>query len=154
MKKLMIAALFAGQIASAAPAAAADLAGGHETRPGAFAGLRLRVPLDRSVPDRGVRAGLTIAPALQTRDVQGASRTRIGEGIELGLAGERVQLSLGGTPVSQLRPGGQAPGGQRAGVSTLGWVAIGAGTVVVVGLVAGYLWLDDALDCDPGDDCS
>ncbi|HEV2866278.1 MAG TPA: hypothetical protein VGX37_07165, partial [Allosphingosinicella sp.] len=149
MKKLMIAALLAGQIASAAPAAAAELAAGHETQPGAFAGLRLRVPLDRNVPDRGVRAGFTVAPALQTRDIQGASRTRIGEGIELGLAGDRrVQLSLGGTPVSQLRPGGQAPRGQRAGVSTLGWVAIGAGTVVVVGLVAGYLWLDDALDCD------
>lgn len=152
MKKLLIAALLAGQVA---PAAAAEFTPSSETDAGAFAGFRLRVPLDGNISHRTVRAGLTVAPTLRTSDIQGERRTQIGEGVELGIAGnEPVRLSIAGRPVSQLVRGGRRPEGRQAGVSTLGWVAIGVGTVVVVGLAAGYLWLDDALDCDPGDECN
>ena len=152
MKKIMIAALLASQTA---PAVAAGFAPARETEAGAFAGLRLRLPLDGAEPQRRIRAGLAVAPAMQTRDLQGDRRTVVGEGLELGVVGGGpVDLSIAGTPVSRLVAGGETPDGRRAGVSTVGWVAIGVGTVLVVGLTAGYLWFDDALDCDPGDDCS
>lgn len=152
MKKLLIAALLAGK---AAPAAAAEFTTSRDTDAGAFAGFSLRMPLDGNASQRRVRAGLTVAPTLRTQDIQGERRMQIGEGLELGMTGDQpIQLSIAGRPISQLTRGGESPDGRRAGVSTLGWVAIGVGTVVVVGLAAGYLWLDDALDCDPGDDCS
>jgi hypothetical protein len=152
MKKLVIAALLAGQVA---PAAAADFSSPRETDAGAFAGFRLRMPLDGNAQQRRVRAGLTVAPTLRTQDLHGERRMQIGEGLELGVTGgEPVSLSIAGSPVAQLTRDGARPAGRKAGVSTLGWIAIGAGTVLVVGLAAGYLWLDDALDCDPGDDCS
>ena len=152
MKKILIAALLASQTA---PAVAAGFAPARDIEAGAFAGMRLRVPLDGAEPQRRIRAGLTVAPAIQTRDLQGDRRTVVGEGLELGMVGgEPVSLSIAGTPVSRLVAGGDTPHGRRAGVSTVGWVAIGVGTVLVVGLAAGYLWLDDALECNPGDDCS
>ena len=158
MKKLTIAALLAGQLLTIAqPVAAAEIATARETRAGAFAGLRLRVPLDGGPGQRQVRAGLAVAPTLHSREGDGERRMRVGEGIELGVAGgDRIGLSIAGTPVDRLglRPDGTAPDGRRAGVSTLGWVAIGAGALLVVTLGVGYLWIDDALDCDPGDDCS
>ncbi|HEX8640116.1 MAG TPA: hypothetical protein VF704_03060 [Allosphingosinicella sp.] len=152
MKKLLIAALVAAQVA---PAAAADFASSQETDTGAFAGFRLRMPLDGDVSQRRMRASLTVAPAVRTQNLQGEVRGRIGDGIELGISrGEPVRLSIAGRPVAQLTRGAEAPGGRRAGVSTLGWVAIGVGAVVVVGLTAGYLWLDDALDCTDEDECN
>ena len=138
MKKLLIAALLVAQVA---PAAAADFSSGRETNAGAFAGFRLRVPLDGHPTQRGVRAGLTVAPTMQTRDLQGERRTQIGEGLELGVTGgQPLALSIAGRPVSQLTRGAEAPGARRAGVSTLGWVAIGVGVVVVAGI--GFMgWL-------------
>src|SRR5829696_2247266 len=126
MKKVMIAALLCGQLLTAsAPAAAADLDRHANPQMGAFGGLRLRLPLDGNVQQRRVRAGLTLAPTLQSRSANGALRTRIGEGLELGLAaGERPRLSLAGTPVSQLVGGSTGPDGHRLGVSTAGGVAI------------------------------
>ena len=157
MKKAMIAALLGGQLLSAAhPALAADPVGRDTPLMGAFAGVRLRMPLG----DRGqqrLRAGLTIAPTMQVRSSDGAARTRFGEGLELGLAPNRpLELSLAGTRLDRfgVQPDGNAPGGRRAGVSTLGWVAIGVGATILVAAGAGYLWLEDALDCDPGNDCS
>ena len=156
MKRLTITALLGAQLAVAAqPALAAGLAETRTHQPGAFAGLRLHVPLDGNARQRQIRAGLTLAPTLHSRTAGGESRLHIGEGVELGVSGRGpVRLSLGGTPVSRLAPGGTGPDGQRLGVSTLGWVAIGVGAVVVVGLGAAYLWFEDAMDCDPGDDCS
>ncbi|MDQ4086483.1 MAG: hypothetical protein M3177_00480 [Pseudomonadota bacterium] len=152
MKKLLIAALLAGQVA---PAAAAGFSPSRETDAGAFAGFRLRVPLDGNAQQRRVRAGLTVAPTLRTLDLHGERRMQIGEGLELGVTGPQpVTLSLAGRPVSQLARGGEGPEGRKAGVSTLGWVAIGVGAVIVVGLAAGYLWLDDAIDCDDDEECN
>jgi hypothetical protein len=142
MKRLAIAALAAGQLlASAPPAVAAELSDGRTQEMGAFGGVRLRVPLDGRTGDRQIRAGLAVAPTLQVRDISGASRTRIGEGLELGFNGDdRLRLSLAGQDVSRL---GAAQDNENeeddrgGGPSTLGWVAIGVGVVAVS--VAG-LW--------------
>ena len=155
MRKLTIAALLAGQILAAAPAGAADFAESRQQQAGAFAGIRLRVPLDGAAHQRSIRVGLTLAPTMHSRTAGGETQMRIGEGLELGIADRGpVHLSIGGTPVSRVAQGRTGPDGQRLGVSTLGWIAIGVGTFVVVGAVAGYLWFEDAIDCDPGDECS
>ncbi len=154
----MIALLLVGQtLAAAQPAFAAGLAGARTQQMGAFAGFRVRVALDRNARQRPVQAGLAIAPALHSRRPDGETRTRLGDGFELGFTAERrLTLSLAGTPVNRL--GAAQEDGETeekgSGPSTLGWIAIGVGTLVVVGATAGYLWLEDALDCDPGDDCS
>lgn len=136
MKRLTMAALLAGQmLAAAPPALAAELTDGRTQEMGAFGGVRLRVPLDGGAAEqRQVRAGLAVAPTLRSRSASGETRTRIGEGLELGFNGDdRVRLSLAGTPVSHLARGPAGPDGRRLGVSTLGWIAIG--TVVVAGAV-------------------
>jgi hypothetical protein len=140
MKRLMITALLAGQTAAAAsPATAAELSEVRTREMGAFGGVRLRVPLDGRTGDRQIRAGLAVAPTLQVRDITGASRTRIGEGLELGFNGDdRLRLSLAGEDVSRL---GAAQDNENedeeddrgGGPSTLGWVAIGVGAVLVTG---------------------
>ncbi len=139
MKKLTIAILLAAQmIGSAQPALGADLTESQSPRMGAFAGLRLRVALDGEGEPEPVRAGLTLAPTLQTQGQSGEIRTRFGEGLEFGIRGNSpLRLSLAGTPVSRLAQGPAGPDGQRAGVSTVGWVAIGVG-VVAISLFALY----------------
>lgn len=157
MKRFAIFSLLAAQVMAAAqPAMGATLVEREVPQMGVFAGARLRMPLGDRAHQR-LRAGLTIAPTMHVRDSEGAVRTRFGEGLELGVAQDRpISLSFAGTRLDRLgvRPDGTAPGGRRAGVSTLGWIAIGVGATIVVAAGAGYLWLEDALDCDPGDDCS
>ena len=135
MKRVTIAALLAAQLLTAAPPViAAELTDGRTQEMGAFGGVRVRVPLDGRVGQRRLRAGLTVAPTLQTRSANGEVRTRIGEGLEFGLNGDdQFRVSLAGTPVSRLAQGPAGPDGRRLGVSTLGWIAIG--TVVVAGAV-------------------
>ena len=148
MKKPIVTAFIAALLLPVAqPAPAADFARMEEHRPGAFGGVRLRIPLGG--PSAGsVRAGLTIAPTLQSRDLQGVSRTRVGEGLELGIAGnERLTLSLAGRPVSRLAPGPAAPEGRRMGVSTLGWIAIGAGVAAVGTAIWFYAAITDDDRC-------
>ena len=144
MRKLLIAGLVAGAqvLPTAQPAMAAEL---HQDRAGmpnqvsAFAGARLRVPLGggREKP----QAGLALTSALRG----GATgELRFAKGAELGFSGdEKLRLSLAGRPVSQLRPGRGAPAGGKAGVSTLGYVAIGVGAVVVVTLAAGVWFVHE-----------
>jgi len=157
MKRLLIASLVAAQALGAAqPAQAAELIAREAPQIGTFAGARLRVPLGNRAHQR-LRAGLTIAPTMHARGSDGVSRTRFGEGFELGIArGQRLELSLAGTRIDRIgvAPGGATPGGRRAGVSTLGWVAIGVGAAVLVVAGAGFLWLRDIQDCDPGEDCT
>ena len=118
MKKLTIAAVLAAQMLTAAqPALAADLTDTRAQRTGAFAGFRLRLPLDGEAGRQPIRAGLTLAPTFQTESRSGEVRP--------------VRLSFAGTPVSRLAQGPAGPDGQRAGVSTIGWVAIGVGVVAV-----------------------
>jgi hypothetical protein len=153
MKRFVIAALLAAQMTIAAePALAADLGGRDTPQMGAFAGVRLRMPLGDGARQR-VQAGLTLTPILHVRDSAGAVRTRFGHGLELGVAQNRpLELSLAGTRLDRLgtQPGGTAPGGPRVGISTLGWVAIGVGATI---LVAGGI-LYSKLSCDIGDHCS
>jgi len=141
------------------PLAAAELAGEQQSRLGAFGGLRVQVPFGARGPAAAPRAGLAFGPMRQSRASDGAMRTRFGDGLELGFGGgERApRLTLAGTRVDLLAmaQNGRAPdGGPRAGVSTLGWVAIGVGAAVVIGLGGTYLWLDDALDCRGDEECN
>ena len=152
MRKLMIGALLAGQLVTAAqPVLAAELTEARSQQTGAFAGLRLRVPLDGHAEQRRIRAGLAVAPTLHTQTAGGETRLQMGEGVELGLVGrEPVQLSIAGTPVSRLAQGGTGPNGERLGVSTLGWVAIGVGTLIVVLVGAMTLCMSDN-ECNPSE---
>lgn len=147
MRKLLIAGLVAAaQILPAAqPAMAAEL---HQDRAGtpnqvsAFAGARLRVPLGgREKP----QAGLALTSTLRS----GATgELRFAKGAELGFSGDRkVRLSLGGRPVSQIAQGGKAEDGRKLGVSTLGWIGIGAAVVVVGTAVWFYAAITDDDRC-------
>jgi hypothetical protein len=136
MKKLLIAALLAAQIGPvAAPAWAAELGARPEqgeSRMGAFAGARLRIALGAGDHDR-VRAGVALAPALHRME-NGTARLRVGEGLEYGVTERRpAAVSLAGYRISDMQ---RSPDGRRHNVSTLGWVAIGVGAVVVVGVGA------------------
>jgi hypothetical protein len=153
MKTLTMAALVAAQLAGAAPASAAELidsAAPSASRMGSFAGARLRISLDRAPRER-VRAGLTIAPTTLAMRSDGATRLRIGEGMEFGLSERRgPSLSLSGRPVSELAGGGRGPDGERQNISTFGWVGIGVG-VVVVGVVGFGLWFTHEMNSNEGD---
>lgn len=147
MKGMTIAALIAGQLS--APALAADLVAAEETRAGAFGGLRISVPLDGARREqRPVRAGLTIAPTLQARNLEGEARTLIGQGLELGVAGRGpVTLSLAGTRLHRLGAAqGETEEEDEGGISTLAIVGIGA--AVLVGVVAASFQL-----CVDGEIC-
>jgi hypothetical protein len=140
MRPLLITALVAAPIGPlAAPARAADFAADpqrREARMGAFAGARLRVALGDARGDR-VRAGVTVAPALHQAE-NGLAPMRIGEGLEYGITDRKpAGVSLAGHRISDMQ---RAPDGRRRNVSTLGWVAIGAGVVVLAGIgVLGWL---------------
>ena len=155
MKTLLMAAVVAAQIAGSSQSAfAAELepAGTSAQRQGAFAGAQLRVPLG-STKAQKPRIGLTVAPLRQSQGADGRVRTGFGQGLELGLGESgKPALSLAGQRVDRLMlgPAGKAPEGQRAGVSTLGWVAIGVGAVALV-LVALVLACDADDDCPPSE---
>lgn len=153
MRTLMLSLLVAGQMTFAAqPALAATLAPGEPTRIGAFGGVQLRVPLGGSRAE-APRASLGFAPVARTQDFNGAGRTRIGEGLQLSLQPNRpVELNLAGTRLDRiaLAPGGQTPDGERAGVSTLGWIAIGVGATAVLLVAAASICAADS-DCIPSE---
>lgn len=151
MKKILIAALITAQTAS--PAAAADLvrdSSAQERRMGAFAGARLRLSLDGVARER-VRGGLSVAPTMHDVRADGSARLRIGEGLEFGASDRRSPaLSFGGRPLREIVQGPRGPEGDRRNVSTVGWVAIGVG-VVLVGVVGYGLWLNHELSENEGD---
>ena len=128
-------------LATAQPASAAELGderGAVAARQGAFAGARFRVALDGNRA-RKAQAGLTLAPVLQGRTADGRTLTRFGEGMELRLTGgeAKPKLAFGGRTLAQLAEGRQGPNGRKAGVSTLGWIAIGVGVAAVIVVAAG-----------------
>jgi hypothetical protein len=154
MRSIVFSLLVAGQLAFATtPALAAALAPGEQTRVGIFTGIQVKLPLGGSRGE-APRASLGIAPLAHSQGLDGAGRTRIGEGLQLSLEPNRpVTLNLAGTRLDRLglAPGQQAPEGERAGISTLGWVGIGAGALIVVaGGVA--FWFHEAMECGPSDD--
>ena len=155
MKKLTMAALVAGQLSIAAqPALAADLTENRSQQMGAFAGFRMRVPLDGHSRQRQVRAGLAVAPSMHSRAMNGPSRLAIGEGLELGIAGHRpVRLMLAGQDIRRLGAAQDSEGEESEehhGPSTLGWIAIGVGATAVILVGAVALCMEDS-DCDPSE---
>ena len=142
MKSLIIAALVAGQALAAQPAFAAELPSDQAsapTRVGSFAGARLRVPLGAT--KERPHAGLAVTATQRTGET---GALRFSKGLELGFAGDdKVRLSLAGKPVSQLRQGADAPGGQKLGFSTTGWIIIGASAVIIVGGILIFDYLGD-----------
>jgi len=151
MKTYVLAGLVAAQmIVAAPPAAAANLDQATTLQSGTFAGARIRLSLGGKQQDREFRAGLTVAPTLRSQTISGETRTRIGEGLELGFTGERpLSLSFAGRPVSRLLPGTGKPGDDKLGLSTGGKVAIGVGVALVVAAGAGYLVLANrCTECD------
>lgn len=153
MNKLLIAALVIGQIATApAPAHAAELINTDTARTqnmGSFVGGRIVVPLDGA--RRETRATLTAAPMLHSTQMNGATRGRIGHGLELGMVGGQPRVDLAGQPVSHLVQGREAPGGPRRNVSTVGWIAIGVGVLAVSALALYGLCLGGEI-CNFDDD--
>src|SRR5438128_1642800 len=110
MKKLLIAALIAGQIAT--PAVAQNYSPVRDAETGTFSGLRVRFSFGGSTREP-VRAGLAFAPTTRTEHLDGRVRTRIGEGLEFGFNGRGpAQFSLAGTPVSRLAQGRAGPNGE------------------------------------------
>jgi hypothetical protein len=155
MKRLVIAALVSTQmLAATQPVSAADFVSTETQRPGAFAGLRLRVPLGGDPRQRQLRAGLTLAPTVHSRAIDGATRARIGEGLELGFARNgRPALSLAGMRLDRLGADQDTPERaetpdeqqQRVGRTILK----GAAVVAIVGAaVVGGLFLAFTVACD------
>lgn len=148
MRKLLIAGMVAAAqvLPAAQPAMAAEL---HQDRTGlpnqvsAFAGARLRVPLGGG--REKAQAGLALTSTLRG----GATgELRFAKGAEFGFGGDRkLRLSLAGRPVSQIARGGKAEDGRKLGVSTLGWVGIGAAVVVVGTAVWFYATITDDDRC-------
>jgi len=151
MKKSLIATLIAGQVlTTAAPAFAQNYAPVRETETGVFSGVRLRVPFGGPAREP-VRAGLAFAPTIRTDFQDGRVRSRVGEGLEFGIAGRQpMQLSLAGTPVSRLAQGRAGPDGPRAGISTIGWIAIGVGVSLAILVAATAICASDS-DCFPSE---
>ena len=126
----------------------ADQTTGRQT--GAFVGAQLHVPLSGKTKERP-RASLGVAPTFTRVSTRGL-HTSIGEGLalsitprskpQLTLAGARADRALGLTAAN-----GRATG-RGQGVSTLGWVGIGVGAVLVVGVVGVALWADHVSDCE------
>jgi opacity protein-like surface antigen len=151
MKKLIIAALVASQLAI--PAQAADLVdtrGSEGMRPGGFAGARIRVSLDAEPRER-IRAGLTVAPTRHDFGGDGAARLRFGEGLEFGFSERRsAGFSFAGQPVRDLvSPIG--PDGNRRNISTVAWVGIGVGVLAVTAFAL-YGLCGDGEICSTDDD--
>jgi hypothetical protein len=142
MKKLLIAALVAGQIAT--PAVAQNYSPVRDAEIGTFGGLRVRIPFGGSAREP-VSAGLAFAPISRTEHLDGRVRTRIGEGLEFGFNGRGpAQFSLARTPINQFVRGHAGPEGRRQGISTLGWIAIGVGGTIVILFAAAAICLSDS----------
>ncbi|MBV8687800.1 MAG: hypothetical protein JOZ90_05745 [Alphaproteobacteria bacterium] len=158
MRKVMIAALIAGQAATVAPAAGAAELGREEVvtgqQRGTFAGARLRVPFGGSEAGRP-RAALAFTPIDRTRLSGGGERLRLGEGVELGLkAGEPVKLRLGGATMAERLNAIPASDAERKQRKTGKLILKGAAITALVGAaVIGGLYLFFSVACD-GNRCS
>jgi len=152
LKKFIIAALVSAQVLTAPPAFAQEYGSAPSTRLGMFAGVTVRVPLGGSGERaEAPQAALGVAPMARSQRLDGSSRTVIGDGLQLSLTPNRpVEVDFAGTRLDQFRltPGSETSGGQRSGVSTLGWIAIGIGATAVIVVGAAAICLQDS-DCIP-----
>jgi hypothetical protein len=120
---------------------------GSQVRPGTFIGAQFKMSFGgqtRSQP----RAQLAFAPTRSSFSNSGQVTTRIGEGLALNFtASTKPTLTLAGrradTALRLTRAGGSETD-QKLGVSTVGWVAIGVGVVVVA--AGGALLFIDAVN--------
>src|SRR4051812_19622071 len=107
---------------SAAPAA--EIVGhdpGAVPTRGSFAGARVSLPFGGR--DKA-RVGLAVAPMQRWRET---GAIEMGRGLELGVTRRgKLEFAAGGRSL-HLREG------RKSGISTVGWVAIGVGTALVVG---------------------
>lgn len=139
MKGIAVAALVAAQVAGAQPVVAAELVESESQRIGAFAGVRVQMPLGADPQAQGLRADVAVAPTLRSQSGDGSIRTRFGEGVELGVRSDRpVALTLAGIPVHRLGATQDQTDSEDDGdgPSPLGSLAIGLGVgVVAAGLL-------------------
>ena len=154
MRPFVLSLLVAGQLAVAAqPALAAELEPSEQTRVGMFGGVQIRLPIGGNTRAQRPSFALGIAPVSRSQRLDGSSSMRIGEGFQLRLRPqEQVEFRLAGTRLDRLgiAPNGNAPGGQRAGISTLGWIGIGVGAAIVIVVVATAICASDS-NCIPDD---
>lgn len=122
-----------------------------EVRPGAFVGAKVELSLGGKSAARP-RAALALAPTINRISSGGVARTSIGEGLALNfgpksrptltLAGVRADTALG------LRPDGDVNADRELGISTGGWVAIGAGTLLTAVAAAYVVKSNECTECD------
>ncbi len=141
MKPMIVLALIVSQLSFAvAPASGAtinddQMAGRQNTA--AFAGARLIMPLGSGQKQPHVGLALT---SLQRNSSTGT--LRFAPGLELGASGNGLaRLTISGQRLGEQLPGltsrkGQVLTGRKAGVSTVGWVLIGVGTVAALAIAA------------------
>lgn len=137
MKKLLVAALVAGQtLGSAAPAFAQNYSPVRETETGTFGGIRVHVPFGGGAR-APVRAGLTFAPTTRTDHQDGRVRTRIGEGLEFGYrTGRPLSFSMAGQDFSSFRLHAAQNGDRDHRGFPWGTAALVVGGILVAGAAA------------------
>ena len=135
MRKFVTSVLAAAVIA--APLHAAQWQDqGSQVRPGAFIGAQFKTSFGgptRSQP----RAQLAFAPTRSRLSSSGQVTTRIGDGLALDFTSDaKPTLTLAGVRADtalRLTRAGRSETGQKFGVSTTGWVAIGVGVAALAG---------------------
>lgn len=159
MKKLTIGALLAAQLLGAAqPISAApldnDRIGLGEQHRGTFIGARFRVPFGGENAGQP-RAALSLTAVDHGRQMDGRTRTRFAEGLELGVSPNRpLTLSIGGASFSRRLAAAQGEEPQPADnrgrqARTGGKILKGLAVVAIIGVaVIGGLYLALTVACD------
>ena len=129
--------LVTSQIAGAAHAAEVDRhASFVDTGRGAFAGIRLQVPLGGSGSEERMRASLAVAPTAYSR-VGPRLQSAMADGLELALSpGGKPELRLSGQRLDEVTLLVKPREKDRANMSDVAKVAIVAGVVLVLGAAA------------------
>lgn len=150
MKTLVITAVIAGQIGLAAqPALAATIEDqrASQQQVGTFAGARLRLTLGGEKAARP-GLGLGVAGVTQSRAPDGETRMHFSDGVQLGYSSDRrLGLMVAGKSLKAHKAALQSDqeDDDGDGISTLGWVGIIAGGVLIVGGI-GVALLADAMN--------
>jgi len=135
----------------AAPAQASDPA--VDLGLGTFVGARAKLSFGGHARARP-QAALTIGPTRSSVSSDGIVRTRIGEGLTLNFVGPKPTLTLAGVRADQalgLKPSGKTDAGNKMGMSSTGWIWVGAGVAAAV--VAGIILHDSYCDTHIASHC-